>query len=231
MTQTVLITGANRGIGLELVRQYAHDGWYVMATCRDPNNAKELQEMEWGAGRIEVYPLDVTNQDSIEGLARTIKDHPIDCLINNAGIAGKWGAEIEDLETDMWLDILHTNTIAPVMVARTFLPNLKRSQRKLIAAISSRMGSIQDNTSGREYMYRTSKAGVNMAMKSLAIDLKPEGITVVTLHPGWVKTDMGTDQAPLLPQESVSGLREVLTNATLADTGRFLNYDGTELPW
>lgn len=220
---TILITGANRGLGVEFVRQYAALGWRVLGVVRDP--AKGRAASEAGA---EVYAADMADLASIDRLKTALGGVPIDIVLNNAGIYG--GAqEFGQIDPQAFLEVMRVNTLAPLKMAEAFASSL--AGRKLIASVSSLMGSIADNTSGGYYAYRASKAALNMVTKSLSLDLGPQGITVVALSPGWVKTDMGGPNAPLEPPEAVAGMIRVLDGLTEAQTGRFFHYDGTELPW
>jgi NAD(P)-dependent dehydrogenase (short-subunit alcohol dehydrogenase family) len=224
---TVLITGASRGIGLEFVRQYAADGWRVLACCRKPAQAEELRSID---GDVERHTLDVTDGMAVRGLAGEY-DLPIDVVINNAGIYGPKGAVAGEIDDADWDRVMRTNVYAPVKVAAAFKPHLARSDRKLLVNISSRMGSIGDNTSGGNYPYRSSKAALNQVMKSLALEWQPDGIAVLLLHPGWVQTDMGGESAAVTPEQSVSGLRRIIDAAGIRDTARFVSYDGSDIPW
>lgn len=224
---TVMITGANRGLGLEFTRQYAAEGWNVIATCRDPAHADELKKL---GGSVEVHGLDVTDFAAVKGLGRTLQGRAIDLLINNAGVIGS-DRNFKELDGDRWMATLRVNTVAPVLLTQALLENLRAGKDKKVAFITSLMGSIADNSSGRYYDYRSSKAGLNAAVKSLSIDLAGEGITAVILHPGWVKTDMGGANAPIDAPTSVGGMRKVIGKLRAADSGRFLSYNGKEYPW
>ncbi|MGE0117435.1 MAG: SDR family oxidoreductase [Dongiaceae bacterium] len=224
---TILITGANRGIGLEFARQYAAEGWRVLAACRSPRGAKELAAL---AGDVRVYALDVIDEYQLAALARSLSDEAIDVLINNAGVGG-FEDSFGNTPTNDWLETLRINAIAPLHVAEQFTPHLERGQRRLIVNITSKMGSIADNSSGGSYAYRTSKAALNMVAKSMAQDLAAKRIIVVLFHPGWVRTDMGGPQALLPPKASVAGMRAKIATLTAADSGKFFNYDGKPLPW
>lgn len=225
----VLITGTNRGIGLEFVKQYAQDGWKVIACCRNPDAAIELQAVANSYPGIRIFRLDVEDFTQIDHLALQLGGESIDVLINNAGIypESHWGG----VDIDAWVKAFKVNCMAPLKMAEAFTPHISKSQLKKIATLSSKMGSIADNTSGGSYIYRTSKVAANMAMKSLSIDLKAFGIAVVTLHPGWVLTEMGGANALIDTQESVSGLRKVIDRLNLSSTGQFVAYDGKEIPW
>jgi NAD(P)-dependent dehydrogenase (short-subunit alcohol dehydrogenase family) len=225
---TVLITGANRGMGLEYARQYAADGWRVLATCRDPGAAKELVALD---GDVEMYALDITDHGQIQSLAKTLRKETIDLLLNNAGVYGPRPSKLGGIDYDAWQDIMRINVMAPLKVCECFRSHVADSGLKKIAIMSSKMGSIGDNNSGASYIYRSSKAALNAAMKSLAVDLGARGISVVILHPGWVRTDMGGPSGLIDAPESVDGLRQVIDDLSLETTGRFYNYDGTEIPW
>jgi NAD(P)-dependent dehydrogenase (short-subunit alcohol dehydrogenase family) len=224
---TVLVTGANRGLGLEFVRQYATDGWRVHACCRAPQKAGELKEV---AGDVTVHPLDVADTASVAALARALHGESIDVLVNNAGVYGR-RQSLGRIDYDEWLDVLRTDTLAPVALTEALLPNLERGEGKRVALITSQMGSIADNTSGGVYAYRSAKAALNAAGRSLAVDLKPGGIIVLLLHPGWVRTDMGGSGGKIDAAESVAALRDGIADAKPAHSGRFFRYDGREIPW
>ena len=211
---SVLITGANRGIGLEFARQYADDGWQVHACCRAPESADALKAVaEAASGRVSVHALDVADCDRIDALAAARSGTAIDVLVNNAGLFGpKLSAEGDDRQQfgkiayDIWTDVLRVNTFAPTKMAEAFVDHVERSALKTIASITSGLGSIAE-TEGGYYIYRTSKAALNMAMASLARDLQPRGIAVGVFCPGWVKTDMGGPGASVEPKDSIAGLR------------------------
>ncbi|MGB2833959.1 MAG: SDR family oxidoreductase [Methylotenera sp.] len=223
---TVLITGANRGIGLEFCKQYASDGWQVLACCRHPQSATMLQALAAKHSHVKVLALEVGDFEQIEALALTLEDNAIDVLINNAGVYPQTDSNAGD-----WAEAFKINSMAPLKMAQAFTPHVAKSTLKKIATLSSKMGSLDDNTSGGSYIYRSSKAAVNMVMKSLSIDLKPAGIAVVTLHPGWVQTDMGGSNALINTQTSVTGLRKVIANLNLSNTGKFIAYDSKEIAW
>ena len=228
---TVLITGANRGIGLALARGYAAEGWRVHACCRNPDKAKDLKALQPDAGdRLAVYRLDVTDGLKVASLARELAEEAIDLLINNAGISGPRGG-FGETDYDRWQPVIGVNTFAPLRMAGRFVEQVARSERKLIVNISSKMGSIAANVSSDSIIYRASKAALNQVSKSLSVALAPRGITVILFHPGWVSTDMGGSEAPVTPEDSAAGIRAVIARATPADNGRFFNYDGEELPW
>jgi NAD(P)-dependent dehydrogenase (short-subunit alcohol dehydrogenase family) len=231
--KTTLITGANRGIGLEFCRQYAAEGWRVMACSRHPKKSVELNKLAAQyPDLIKVYSLDVTDHAEIAHLGQVLANESIDMLINNAGIypdADKKGFGHTDYEA--WMQAFRINTMAPLKMAETFAPQISRSKQKTIVTVTSKMGSIADNSSGGNYLYRTSKAAVNMVVKNLAIDLKPNGIIAVVFHPGWVKTDMGGPNAMISAEQSVSGIRKMIVRLSLLDSGKFFAYNGAVIPW
>ncbi len=230
---TVLITGANRGIGLEFARQYAAEGWQVLAACRNPAAATDLRRaLELTAGRPDtaLMPLDVADDASIGRLAQSIVDCPIDVVINNAGMLVQRQADLDAVDPTAWMDSFRVNSIGPFLVTRALLANLAAGKRRLVVVLSSQLGSIANTTGGR-YAYRSSKAAANMVARSLAMDLADRAITVVAVHPGWVRTAMGGDAAPLPATDSVARLRQLFDRLGLEDTGRFFNYDGQPMPW
>jgi NAD(P)-dependent dehydrogenase (short-subunit alcohol dehydrogenase family) len=229
---SALITGANRGLGLEFARQYLANGWQVYAACRDPESASELRRLADGSGqKLVIIGLDVTDPLSIKAAAAELAGRAIDVLLNNAGVGGVRGQTIGNIDYKAWAKVLDVNTLGPMRVAEAFVDNVARSERKLIVTITSGMGSIADNTSGGAFAYRSSKAAVNMVVRSLAIDLAPRGITCVVINPGWVQTDLGGSQATLAPAESVTRLRRLMETLGPAQSGRFFNYDGREYAW
>lgn len=223
---TVLVTGANRGLGLEFARQYAADGWRVIATCRNPQDAPELNDI---AGDISVRGLDVALPQQITGLAMELEGTAVDVLINNAGTltSNHFGS----IDYDAWRAELEVNLLAPVRIAEAFADHVAASDQKKLVSISSQLGSIANNTSGGHYSYRTSKAALNMAMRSLAADLAGKGIIAAALSPGWAQTDMGGPSATITPADSVSGMRAVIERLDDSMRGGFYEYTGNELPW
>ena len=226
---SILITGANRGLGFEFARQYGADGWRVFATCRHPIAAAALQELAT-AGVVRIIALDVTNLESVRQAATQIEE-PIDIVINSAGIGGKRDQKTGNVDYESWREVLNVNTMGPLRVTEAFVDHLARSERKLVVTITSGMGSITDNTSGASIPYRSSKAAVNMVMRTVALDLAPRGITAVVINPGWVKTDMGGPNATLTPTESVTAMRRLIGKLGPAQSGKFFNHDGREYPW
>lgn len=215
---TVLITGANRGIGLELARQYSADGWTVIATVRE--ESLELSELA-----VEVSRLDMRDFDAVVRLGQAIDT--LDLLIANAGTYGPRNPASAD-DAEAWSETLAVNSIAPFLLAQSVLPAVERSGGKLIA-ISTKMGSIADNSSGGFVAYRSSKSALNMAWKSMAVD-NPT-VTCAVLHPGWVQTRMGGPSAPLEVETSVAGLRRVIDDLGPEQSGGFFAFDGSEIPW
>jgi NAD(P)-dependent dehydrogenase (short-subunit alcohol dehydrogenase family) len=224
---TVLITGANRGIGLELVRQYAADGWDVIATCRDPKDAGELKKLK---GEIRIETLEVTDQKQVKALAKKLKDADIDVLLNNAGMLTGYEA-FGKTDAQSWLKTLHVNTVAPLQIAEAFLEHVARFDQKKIVSITSGMGSIGRGPEGGSYAYRSSKAGLNMVMATAANDLKSRKVVVAVISPGWVKTDMGGPSASITPKTSAEGIRKVIAKLGPKTSGHFFNYSGEEIPW
>jgi len=230
-TPTILITGANRGIGLELCAQFADDGWAVLACCRNPEQAGDLQALAGRHSSVEIHALDVTDYAQMTALSAQLHDWPIDILLSNAGIFGSRGTGFGAVEAADWREVLEVNTIAPLMLAQAFVEQVAASRQKLMAVISSKVGSIADNGSGGHYPYRSSKTAVNQVFKCLSIDLADRGISAICLHPGWVLTDMGGPNAEISASESVAGLKAVLQSAGPAQSGRFIEYNGEPIPW
>jgi NAD(P)-dependent dehydrogenase (short-subunit alcohol dehydrogenase family) len=229
---SALITGANRGLGLEFARQYLDDGWQVHAACRDPESASELRRLADASDRkLRIIALDVTDPSSIKPAAAELDRQAIDLLLNNAGVMGARGQTIGNIDYDAWAKVLDANTIGPMRISEAFVDHVARSERKLIVTLTSGMGSLADNTSGGWIAYRSSKAAVNMVMRSLAIDLAPRGITCVVVNPGWVRTDMGGPQATLTATDSVKRLRHLIETLGPKQSGKFFNYDGREYAW
>jgi NAD(P)-dependent dehydrogenase (short-subunit alcohol dehydrogenase family) len=228
---TILITGANRGIGLELTEQFAEDGWQVLACCRNPADAGQLQALSERGLAIELHALDVTNYAQMATLADQLANRAIDILLSNAGIYGSKGTGFGEVDAQEWRQVLEVNTIAPLMLVQAFVEQVAASQQKLVAVISSKVGSIADNSSGGSYIYRSSKTAVNQVVKSLSIDLAGRDIAVISLHPGWVQTEMGGPNAEIGTDESVSGLKSILQSAGLAQSGQFIEFNGNSIPW
>jgi len=229
----VLITGANRGLGLAFTAESLARGHRVFATCRHPDEADDLQAMKPDdPERLTVLRLDVTDEASIDASARTVQSREggLDLLINNAGV-NPGGERPGNLKADTMLHTFHVNSVGPMLVAQRCLDLLRASDDAKILNISSILGSLARKSRGGGYSYSSSKAALNMLTRALALDLESDQIIVVAIHPGWVQTDMGGSGAPLRPAESARGVLDVADDLTLADTGSFHTYDGRQLPW
>lgn len=225
---TILITGANRGLGLGMAKHAAARGYTVIGTARNPGSAEGLNAI---ASRVE--KLDTSDHGSIDALAQTLGDIPIDILVNNAGIFPHECDDINDFDTESFERVMRVNTLGPILTTRALMGNIARSVRKLNLSITSNLGSITDAAKGEMGFvgYRASKAALNMANATIAHQLKDKGITSVVIHPGWVQTDMGGPQAPLMPDESTGSILDTIEKITAKDNGRFLDYKGDTLPW
>jgi NAD(P)-dependent dehydrogenase (short-subunit alcohol dehydrogenase family) len=229
----VLITGSNRGLGLEWVRQYAAKGWRVYATCRQPLEAHDLQEMAARQDNISILRLDVTKPEQINAIAVELMKEPIDVLINNAGVYLEKYVEVGlmKLRYEDWEYTFQVNTLGAVRVTEALQGHVSRSERRLVVVISTHMASIADIAAPGAYYYRSTKAALNAVMEGITHELKPKGIGVLILHPGWVRTRMGGEGTSLMPAESVRGMKALVEDFTLERTGRFFRYDGVEMPW
>jgi NAD(P)-dependent dehydrogenase (short-subunit alcohol dehydrogenase family) len=228
----ILVTGSNRGLGLEMVKSYLADDHRVIAACRAPENATELSDLQSDyKQQLEVITLDVGSREQRQSLNEKLADTPLDMLISNAGIYGGHEQSLGEIDEDTWLETFKINTIAPLMLSQQLLPNLLKGKHKTIVMLSSKMGSIDDNGFGHSYIYRSSKTALNSVVKSMSIDLKDDGVRVLALHPGWVRTDMGGANGLIDVGESVAGLRRTIDRTDLKDSGRFFAYDGAEIPW
>ena len=225
MSKTFVVTAANRGLGLEFARQIAGRGDRVIATARKPEQAHELNELG-----VRVEPLDVTDDDSVAGFAAALDGESVDVLINNAGY-GVRSRPLEQVDFGEMQYFFDVNTLGPLRLTRALLPSLRAGGDRKVVNITSRMGSIEDNSSGKAYEYRASKAALNMATKSLAIDYEDDGFVCVVLHPGWVQTDMGGAGAPVKPEDSISGMLRVIDRLSPDDNGDFLDFTGESIPW
>lgn len=228
-TQTILITGTNRGIGLEYVKQYALEGHQVYATVRDPAQASALQQLASKHSNVQVLALDVADVASIRDLAARLSAITVDILISNAGTYPE--SRFGKTDPQAWLQAFQVNTLTTYYLAEAFLPQLRRASQAKLIAMTSKMGSIEDNGSGGEYIYRSSKTALNMVVKSLALDLREFNIAVAALHPGWVRTDMGGPNGLIDTETSVRGLRQVIDRLSCAQSGSFIAYDGKTVPW
>lgn len=226
-----IVTGTSRGIGLEFVKQLLAQGHDVVATARDPQAAPVLDQLQQANSRLSLLPLDISDESSIAAFAAAASVAPVDVLINNAGIYGPRDANLGSLRTADWAEVMLVDVIAPMMLTQALLPALRKGKDRRIAFLSSMMGSIADNSSGGSYLYRSAKAGLNQAVKSLSVDLANDQFIVLPLHPGWVQTDMGGPNAMIDTRTSVTGLLQRIQGATAADSGKFLNYDGKTIAW
>ena len=222
----ILIIGANRGLGLEFAKQYSNENHNVFATTRSKNDSKELNLIK----NIKVFELDLNSDESLDNFVQDVSSQKIDILIHNAGIFRDEQLE-EDLDINAWMNEMRINAVVPIILARKLKNNIQMSSDKKIIFISSQMGSIDDNYSGRFYFYRSSKSALNSAAKSLSIDWKEDGISILILHPGWVKTDMGGINAKLEIPDSISQMIRVIRDLNLDNSGSFVNYAGKKLEW
>jgi NAD(P)-dependent dehydrogenase (short-subunit alcohol dehydrogenase family) len=222
---TILITGAGRGLGLELARQYAADGWQVIGTVRDDEAKKRLEKLG-----VQAHVADVTDYQKIGALASRLKGRALDILFCNAGIIGSRGMALGSFDYAAWEEVLRVNVLGAAVVTEALVDNVAASEKKTIAMMSSRLGSISE-ASGATLPYATSKAALNMLVKGLASTLGGRGIKVVAFSPGWVRTDMGGEGAPLAPETSVAGLRKVVGALKASDSGKFFSHDGSAIPW
>jgi NAD(P)-dependent dehydrogenase (short-subunit alcohol dehydrogenase family) len=224
-TGTVLITGANRGIGLELARQYAEDGWHVIGTARRPDAADDLRDLD-----VSVMQLDVTDQASVDRLANELGEQTIDVLINNAGVL-TIVRSISEIDFEEFNHVMAVNAVGPIRVTQALLLNLHAGETRKVISVSSIAGSITGKTSGGPYGYSESKAALNMFTRSLAGELRADGFICIVIHPGWVQTDMGGANAAVTVKNSASGIRNVIANLSAEDSGEFWTFKGEKLPW
>jgi len=223
---TVFITGANRGIGLALARNFTDAGFNVIGTARKPEQATALKETGARVGQ-----LDVTDQASVDAVAQRMAETPIDILINNAGIKGGDSKDMASLDVENMEWVLNVNTLGPVRVMKALFPNVQSSERKMVVNISSTMGSIERNTWGCCAGYRASKSALNSINKTFAMDFGKQGVTFVVMHPGYVQTDMNEGQGNITPNQSGAGLMNVITGLDASDNGKFYDWQGNDLPW
>ena len=228
---TGLITGANRGIGLEFVKQYLARGENVIGTCRDIEAAEALAQLSANNENLQLLELDVANDESLMAFPAQLVNSPIDIFINNAGVYGPRNSVFNNVDAENWLPVLRVNTIAPMLLTQRIIENLKQGEGKKLLYVTSKMGSIDDNNGGGSYVYRSSKAALNAVVKSIAVDLGGAGFDVAVLHPGWVRTDMGGPNGLIDTETSVVGMISVIDNLNSDNTGSFFNYDGTIIPW
>jgi len=234
---TVLITGANRGLGLEFAKQYAAEGWQTIATARQVEKSEALRQLAAKYSNLSLHRLNIADDVSIQDFADMLDGKPIDVLLHNAGIYPREGQKIGEIDYDGWREALETNLLGTIKLTEALLDNVAASERKQIAGISTSMASIRGvqggsvAQAGTSYQYRTSKTALNMALSILAKELEPRGISVVMIDPGWVKTDMGGPHAQLTPEQSIAGIRKVLAGNPKEISGKFLGHDGVVRPW
>lgn len=231
-SSTYFITGCNRGLGLEFVRQLLARGQRVIATCRDIATSTDLTALTLKhSGQLSLVEMDVSDEASMREAVALLNDEAIDVFINNAGMYGPRDANFGNVDGPAMAEVLYTNAVAPVLLTQLLIDNVRKGIGKKLVFVSSKMGSIADNGRGGSYIYRSSKTALNSIVKSLALDLAPEGIAVATLHPGWVRTDMGGPNGLIDAPESVSGMLNVIDGLSVANTGQFFNYDGATIAW
>lgn len=215
-----------------MVRYAMDKGWDVLACCRNPQQAEKLLSMaQLSNGRVSVYVMDMAELATIQALAYELRNEAIDMLVNNAGQYGSDRNCFGQVDAQDWVETFRVNTIAPLKISEAFIEQLSMGHNKVIACLSSKMGSMEDNASGGSYIYRSSKAALNAVVKSMSIDLADKGIKCVVLHPGWVKTDMGGANAEITAKECVSNIFNILLSLKSEDSGRFIDSDGADIPW
>jgi NAD(P)-dependent dehydrogenase (short-subunit alcohol dehydrogenase family) len=228
---TVLITGTNRGLGLEFVKHFLGRSDTVIATCRDSSSATELQALAANNENLSLKNLDVSDEQSMATFATELKDTPIDVFINNAGVYGPRDANFGNVGSSEWEQVIRVNAIAPMLLTQLIIGSLRQGTEKKLVYVTSKMGSIDDNKGGGSYIYRSSKTALNSVVKSLSVDLACEGFSVAVVHPGWVRTDMGGPNGLIDVQTSVSGMLAVIDGLSPDNAGDFFNYDGSLIPW
>lgn len=224
---TVLITGASRGLGWEFARQYSREGWRVIGTVRRAEAAERLRRLGDG---VQAHLADVAKIQNVKALATAFQGVPIDLLICNAGVRGRMDLSVGSLDYAEWEEILRVNVLGAAAAAEALAPNVAAGKQKIIVMVSSRLGSITESR-GSEIAYATSKTALNAVMRAFALQLRSKGITVVSLSPGWVRTDMGGNQAPLSAGDSVAALKNLIASLTLVNSGRFYSFEGQEIPF
>ncbi len=231
MTQTVVITGSNRGIGLELVKCYlSANDWNIVAACRTPDKADALKSLAAENQNIEIVELDVSNAKSVTNFAKNVGERIIDVLVNNAGVIGGDHQSFGEVDYDAWMETFAINTLGPIRVSQALIDNVRKSENGKILTISSQMGALSRQSRGM-YGYRSTKAAVNKAMQTLSVELHDEKIAVALFHPGWVKTDMGGGSAEITPQESAAGLFNCFNKLNMTDSGKFFKWNGEPHAW
>ena len=228
---TILVTGANRGIGLEFVQQYLERGAQVIATYREVGSSDVLLGLSEESSALDILNLDVASDESMKAFSAQLGSKPIDIFINNAGVYGPRDSNFGNVDEANWIPALRINTLAPLMLTQLIIENLRRGESKKLLYVTSKMGSIEDNKGGGSYVYRSSKAALNAVVKSISVDLANDGMRVALLHPGWVRTDMGGPNALIDAKTSVSGMIQVIEGLDEPSSGGFFNYNGDRIPW
>ena len=228
---TILISGTNRGIGLEFTRQCLLRGDRVIATCRTMETADDLMQLSRSHEGLDIRQLDVSSSESMQDFVQQLAGIPIDIFINNAGVYGPSNASFGTVDAQVWASVLQVNSIAPLLLTQLLMPNLRQGKDKKLLYLTSKMGSIDDNSGGGCYIYRSSKTALNSVVKSLAIDWAAEGFSAALLHPGWVQTDMGGPNALINTETSVTGMLKIVDELGPQSAGKFFNYDGSIIPW
>ena len=228
---TIIVTGANRGIGLELVKQYCNRNYQVIGTYRDEAISGELISMSRNLDNLKVHSLDVSSDQSLKDFSSKLGETPVDIFINNAGVYGPRDSSFNNVDEKNWIPVFQTNAIAPLLLTQLIIDNLRNGSQKKLIYITSKMGSIDDNKSGGAYIYRSSKTALNSVVKSISVDLAKDDMKVALLHPGWVRTDMGGPNGLIDTSASVSGMTKVIDSLSQSDSGCFFNYDGSKIPW
>jgi len=230
--KNILVTGANRGIGLGLVAYLLASGNELVATWRNFSKSSDLQSLKSKyTNTLSVIEIDFLNANAALEISEHLKDQPIDIFINNAAVMGPIPQTIETVSPKLWSEVLNLNLVTPLLITQKILKNIRNGKDKKLFFMSSKVGSITDNSRGGMYIQRSSKTALNQVVKSLSIDLSSEGILAIALHPGWVKTRMGGENALITVEKSVSGMVAIMAKANKYDTGKFFNYDGTSIPW
>ena len=228
---TVLITGTNRGLGLEFVKHFLQQGDKVIASCRDSSQTPELQALVDTNASLSLMNLDVSDEQSMASFASTLGDMAIDIFVNNAGVYGPRDANFGKVKSVDWETVMKVNAIAPLLLTQKIISNLRLGKARKLVYVTSKMGSIEDNRGGGSYIYRSSKTALNSVVRSLSVDLREEDFSVAVLHPGWVRTDMGGPNGLIDVTASVSGMMSVIEGLSPNDSGQFFNYDGSIIPW
>lgn len=231
--QSILVTGSNRGLGLEWVRQYAELGWRVYATCRFPDQADALQQLAAQTPNISIYRLDVTHSEDIQALVESLPNTSLDILVNNAGVYfERWGKDtLGHIDYAAWSETYQVNVLGAVRVTEALRHHLTRGNKRLVVMTTSHMGSLAEIAAPNDYAYRSSKAALNAVVRGLMHELAPSGIGILLVHPGWVRTRMGGHQGRYSVEESVGNMRRLVDDFRQQNSGRFYRCDGELIPW